>query len=247
MYDSERVAECEHRIAGEIYTSDMAYQHLVALCDECGHRFTGSPGETKAISYLLERMEAYGLDNVHVEDVPLTGWKRGDARLVVLDSGSKIDALALPYSPTSCIEAELVDLGPAVPEMIAARAKEIRGKVVLVSSANPPMYKRPVHRMEKYSRVAQAGAVGFIFVGGEPGQLIQTGSLPAEAPIPGIGISWESGEAIRRMLKGKKTMRVRLTVEGNTHPIIAHNVIGEIAGEQPGPWLVTGAHLDSHD
>ncbi|NOZ27003.1 MAG: M20/M25/M40 family metallo-hydrolase, partial [Chloroflexi bacterium] len=247
MQDRDVMMERERRMVGEIYTSDAAYRHLLALCDDCGHRFTGSPGEARAVSFVLERMRAYGLGNVRTEEVPLTGWKRGDARLEVLDrDGLHLETLALPYSPAGRVEAELLDLESAVPEAISARADEIKGKIVLVSSANPPMYRRPVHRMEKYSRVVQAGAVGFVFVGDEPGQLIQTGSLPAGASIPGVGVSRETGAAIRRALKSGP-MRVRLTVGGEAHPVVAHNAVGEIPGERPGPWLIVGAHLDSHD
>ncbi len=247
MLDAKDLAARERRIAGEVYTSDSAYRHLLALCDGCGHRFTGSPGESQADSYLLEQMAAYGLHNVRTEDVLLTGWQRGDARLQLVDQNRlDYECLALPYSPASSVEAELLDLGPAVPEMIAARAGEIKGKVVLVSSANPPMYNRLVHRLEKYARVVQAGAVGFVFVGDEPGQLAQTGCLPTGAPIPGVGVSQETGAALTRRLRAGP-VRVRLSVGGSTNPIGACNVIGELPGEQAGPWLIASAHLDSHD
>jgi Iap family predicted aminopeptidase len=247
MIGSDNLAARERRIAGEVYTSDSAYRHLLALCDGCGHRFTGSPGEAQAASYLLEQMATYGLHDVHTEDVPLTGWQRGEASLQVIDrDGLDCEGLALPYSLAGSVEAELLDLGPAVPEMIAARASEIKGKVVLVSSANPPMYNRPVHRMEKYARVVQAGAVGFVFVGDEPGQLAQTGSLLAGAPIPGMGVSQETGAALTRALQAGP-VRVRLNAEGSTGPIVARNVMGELPGEQAGPWLTASAHLDSHD
>jgi Iap family predicted aminopeptidase len=247
MQGTEGLLARERRITGEIYTSDMAYRHLLVLCDDCGHRFTGSIGESRAASYLLERLTTYGLYHVHKEEVPLTGWQRGDAYLQAIGRDEiRLDCLALPYSPTGEVEAELLDLGSGVPEVIAARASEIKGKIVLVSSANPPLYNRNVHRLEKYSRVVQAGAVGFIFVGDEPGQLAQTGALPVGAPIPGVGVSREIGATLARALQAEP-MRIRLRVTGNTGPIVAHNVVGELPGQQPGPWLIACAHLDSHD
>ncbi len=237
----------ERRMAGEIYTSDTAYRHLLALCDGCGHRFTGSAGESRAVSYLVERLTAYRLRHVHMEEVPLAGWRRGEARLQAIGRDEvHLDCLALPYSPAGEVEAELLDLGSGVPEVIAARAGEIRGKIVLVSSANPPMYSRNVHRLEKYSRAVQAGAVGFVFVGDEPGQLAQTGALPAGAPIPGVGVSRETGSALARALQAGP-VRVRLSVAGSIGPTVAYNVVGELPSEQTGPWLVACAHLDSHD
>lgn len=247
MRGTEGLLARERRIAGEIYTSDTAYRHLLALCDGCGHRFTGSAGESRAVSYLIERLTEYGLHHVRAEEVPLTGWQRGDAYLQVIGRDEiRLDCLALPYSPVGEVEAELLDLGSGVPEVIAARASEIQGKIVLVSSANPPMYSRNVHRLEKYSRIVQAGAVGFVFAGDEPGQLAQTGALPIGAPIPGVGVSRETGSALTRALQAGP-VRVRLRVAGNTHPIVAYNVVGELPGEQARPWLIACAHLDSHD
>jgi Zn-dependent M28 family amino/carboxypeptidase len=238
----------ERKLAGEIYTSDATYRNLLTLCDECGHRFSGSPGEARAVDYVLEQMTAYGLHNVHTEDVPLTGWQRGGARIQAIGrDGIPGDCIALPYSPIGSVTAELLDLGPAVPEMITARASDIKGKIVLVSSGTPPMYARSVHRLEKYARVVQAGAVGFIFAGDEPGQLPQTGGLPVGATIPGVGVSKETGAALTRALQAGRISSVRLSVDGSASPIITRNVVGEWPGEQAGPWLLAGGHLDSHD
>ncbi|GAB4565433.1 MAG: M28 family metallopeptidase [Anaerolineae bacterium] len=239
----------DKKITGEIYASDTAFQHLLYLCDVCGHRFTGSAGEMRAATYVAEQMRQYGLANVRMEDVPLRAWKRGEAQLRVLaPRPMQIECLALPYSPVAAVEADLLDLGPAVPEMIDARREEIAGKVVLVSSANPPMYPRPVHRMEKYARLVKAGAVGFIFAGDEPGQLPQTGSLPEHAPIPAVGISQESGAMLSRLARDSvEPMRVNLAVDGTTIETTSHNVIGELPGQQDAPVVVLGAHLDSHD
>jgi hypothetical protein len=128
---------------------------------------------------------------------------------------------------------------------------DVEGKIVLCSSATSPTGKR-IHRRTKYGYAVKYGAVGFIFMNHNPGQLPPTGSLrPAYrmgGEIPGVGISLEMGSLMRRLAKGKP-LRVRI---GNESRIIPEtesaNIIADLPGSsKKGEWIVVGGHYDGHD
>jgi Zn-dependent M28 family amino/carboxypeptidase len=135
------------------------------------------------------------------------------------------------------------------PEEIAQQKANIPGKAVIVSSNMPPGDKRWIHRMEKYMRALEAGAAAFLFVNGEPGDMPITGGLPVKgATIPGVGLSYEDGEALVRILQVDDSQRIRLKVGGISSPVTSWNVVGEIPGAAlANELIIVGGHLDSHD
>ena len=72
----------------------------------------------------------------------------------------------------------------------------MKGKIAVCAAetGNWLTAKKVSHRTDKYRWAIAAGAVGFIFINQNPGQLRITGSLFPNAPIPGIGVSWETGQ-----------------------------------------------------
>jgi Zn-dependent M28 family amino/carboxypeptidase len=243
------LGELEKRICGEIWTTDETWANARYLCDACGHRFMGSSGYKKAADYVASKLRAYGLKNVALEPFDVRGWRRGTAGIQVLgDREREVACIALPYCVPCDQALEVLDLGKGTPEEIEAHQDEIPGKAVLVSSGMPPGDKRWIHRMEKYMRAQEAGAAAFLFVNSNEGALPITGSLPEKgSEIPGVGLSYEKGELLSRMLD-TDALRIRLTVESVSEPITSWNVVGEIPGADLAEELiVAGGHLDSHD
>jgi Zn-dependent M28 family amino/carboxypeptidase len=240
-------------IVAEVWTSDEAYENLVHLCDECGSRFAGTPGERAAVEFMAARLRAYGLENVRLEEVAYTGWVRGTTRLETLSPERRvIDCIALPYCPSGQVEGDLVFVGHGHPQDYADKAADLRGAVAMVSTKPPAFMRRGMHRMEKYFRALRAGAVAFIWMREEGGLLPETGSLTfnSAAPTLGVGVSKEAGSTLLRLAKkapdGK--VRVRLTAENVTRPMVTWNVIGDIPGRlRPERVLVMGGHFDGHD
>jgi len=192
------------------------------------------------------------LVNIHTEPVEHLGWERGEALVQVLGPHqAEFPALALPYSPVGEVEAELIDLGSAIPEAFAAQKEGLKGRHVLATADNPPFYPRTVHRTEKYARAVQAEASGFLFVGSELGQIIPTGSLAhgRAGEILGVGVSAEVGGTLQRW-RAEGPLRLRLLVRGGgPRPALSHNVVAELPagpGEES-PLIILCAHLDSHD
>jgi len=150
------------------------------------------------------------------------------------------------------VEAEVIDLGTGSPEEFeAVDPSDVKGKIVLCSSATSPTGKR-VHRRTKYGYAVEYGAVGFIFMNHNPGQLPPTGSLRPSyrlgGEIPGIGISLEHGSHMRRLAKGRP-LKAKITNESRIVPDTeSANVVCELPGSsKKDEWIVVGGHFDGHD
>ncbi len=248
-------SKIEKDVLGEIWSSNEAYETLLHLCDEFGSRFAGTEGEKPSAEYIASKLREYGLDNVSLDDFLYVGWRRGEAKLELLPP-RKMDlytqSLALcPPTPTEGIEGDIIYLGPGFPELFEAKKKEIEGKIVLCTSQPRPSGAM-VHRRTKYGYSVKYGAIGFIFVNHNPGQLMPTGSLrPAyrmAGEIPGIGVSWETGSYLIRMLE-KDTAKVRITTTDVITPDTeSWNVVGEIPGtDLKDQIILVGAHYEGHD
>ncbi|WP_255195147.1 M28 family metallopeptidase [Halorarius litoreus] len=231
-------------LAGRAFGDPFPWRFLTDLV-EVGPRLGGSPGERRAAELVAEALDAAGATpDIHPFDIQR--WHRGETTLSVRIPDRDLDrafvAQALPYSPAGDLAGELVDVGHGTPDDI--EAADVAGKVV-VADTDSPTGGRYVHRMEKFGHAVDAGASGFVFAHHEPGQLIPTGTLRfgEEAAIPGVGVSYETGEWLREYAaEGTAHLRVDATTEPGT----AHNVVGTLGPETDEAVLLV-AHLDAHD
>ena len=242
----------DQKIIGDVYTSTEVMDNLTILCDDFGSRFGGTPGEEKAAAFFKAKMEAYGLQNVHLEEVSYEGWRRGTVSLEILEPIQRtIPCISLPHSPPATLEAELVDLDEGAPDDFDERAEEIAGKIVLATSeVNPKGVKRWIHRNEKYGRSLLAGASGFIFVNHYPGYGPATGGIGEDSAglIPAVGAALEDGRFLQRLLKKHGKIKLRLTSTDSVEPMISWNIIGDLPGQtNPEEWVMLGCHYDGHD
>lgn len=234
------------KLIGNIRVSDEGKEALVYLTDGLKSRFAGSQGEKLAANFIQKKFEEYGLKNLSKEEFTLQGWQRGSTGFTILSApDTKFSAIALPYCPSSEIEGELIDLKDGLKKDFD---RNIKGKIVLVSSRTPSHRGGTLSRGEKYEEAVKGGAKGFVFIDHNPGNLAQTGSLKTNeiGEIPGIGISKETGERIKRKLRGKENLKAQIKVKVKTEEAKSCNVIGEI---NPGAEevILIGGHLDAHD
>lgn len=239
-------------IMGDVYTSTEAMDNLTILCDDFGSRFGGTEGERQAAEFLVEKMKAYGLSNVHLEPVEYVGWRRGEVKLEILEPVQKeIACITLPHSPPAKLEGYVVDMDEGVPDAFDERADEISGNIVLTTSeVNPKGVKRWIHRSEKYGRSLMAGAAGFIFVNHYPAYGPATGGIgnDAEAPIPGISVCMEDGAYIQRLIKRYGAVKIRISSSDACEPMVSWNVVGDLPGvKEPQKMVLMGSHYDGHD
>ena len=244
--------DIDRQIVGEIYTSRETMENVYVLCDDFGSRFGGTAGERQAADYMAAKLTEYGLQNVHLEPVPYIGWTRGQTRLTMVSPIQKeIACISLPHSPPADLELELVDMGDGAPGDFDRRAAELAGKAVMTTSVvNPRNSRRWIHRSEKYGRSLLAGAKAFLFVNHYPGLGPATGSIghDGEALIPGVSISHEDGEFIKRVLKRHGPVRIHIESDDHSSPMTSWNVLGELPGRSAEPEMVMlGCHYDGHD
>ena len=238
--------DVDKKILAEIYTSREPMDNLEVLCDVHGSRFPGTPGDRGAVDYVVEKLKEYGCENVHAEEFTIPGWTRGPATLqVVSPIEKKLEVISLPHSIGAEVEAELVFIGPGA--LSEYQEEKLKGKVVMVTSENPRDMKRYLHRSEKYMRSVLAGAVGFIFMNHYPAYGPPTGGI--NPVIPAVGISYEDGSYLARLLEREGRVVVRIKTTDRNHEVKTWNVVGDVVPPNPvdDEYVLVGSHLDGHD
>ncbi len=240
---------------GDIWTSQTLWPTMVTLCDDCNGRFVGSDDELRAALFAKESFEKYGLTNVHIEEFPLHGWRRGPAALRV--NGQELTV----HRPAGHAGLRPERAGSLPGRRRAGRLREGRRGA---QGQNRTGARQRLASAGEVRRAVKAGAAGFIFSATEPGCLPPTGSLEfggQPAPIPGIGISFETLCRLERAAE-RGEMAAHMKVEAEAFDAIGHNVIGDlyVGAKEAGldssdsvrtppasPLLMICAHMDGHD
>lgn len=243
----------DQQIIGDIYTSTLLKDNITTLCDEFGSRFGGTEGEAKAAEFLAQTLRDYGLTNVQKTPFTYTGWRRGTVKLEITHPIQKeIPCITLPHSPPANIEATLVDMGDGAPEQFDLRAKEIKDSIVMTTSViQPAGVDRWLHRNEKHGRAILAGAKAFIFVNHYPAYGVVTGGIGEDgyaSHIPGVGLSYEDGMFLQRLVARHGEVTLKLTSSDEVAEMTSWNITGDIAGtEEADEIVMLGCHYDGHD
>ncbi len=248
---NERYLKTERELIGEIWQTSEIHKNMLVLADEIGSRFAGTPSERQAQEYMVDKFKEYGYENARAVSFKYYGWRRGPVTLEMTEPIKReFEAISLAMSPGGIVEADVINLGTGSPEEFEAVGPEdVEGKIVLCNSATSPAGRR-VHRRTKYGYAVKYGAVGFIFMNHNPGQLVPTGSLRPSyrmgGEIPGIGVSLETGSLMQR-LAGDRPLRVKFTDKSEVVPNSeSANIVAELSGRSD-EWIVVGGHYDGHD
>ena len=252
---SETLAQIDRHIVGEAWTTNEMWRNLLHLCDDIGHRFGGSASEHAGAEFLLEKMRSYGLTNVHLEEFPVYTWDRGVCELTLTDPDERVlSAIAMPYCGSGTFEGRLIDVGEGEQADYERLGDIVRGNFVLTDAETATRS----HRTDKYRWAHEAGAKAVVFLNRNPGLLHITGALYAqnpggaedsdhEAPIPAIGITFESGQLLRRLLD-RGSVQAGIHLENATRLSHSYNVVGDIRGSDKANEIVLfGGHYDGHD
>ena len=252
------------RIAGEGLMNSHAFEYLTELSDDIGARVTGSPAERKAEEWGAAKMEAIGLENVHLEKYTIwKGWTRGIAEAQLLAPTVHrlhVDAMGWTGSTVEggaegdVATVNLFDIDDEIKQ-----ASRLRGKIILVVQKGQPKknFMMLFASFGDFLKAAHdAGAVAVI--GGQGGSkssgmnLTHTGILgfDVDFAIPVVSMTAEDQGQLERFIARGITPRIRINVQNalTSGPVETANVVGEIPGrEHPEQILVVGGHLDSWD
>ncbi|QFU83086.1 M28 family peptidase [Natronorubrum aibiense] len=230
------------RWIGELFTSDVGWDHLEALVD-IGNRMAGSDGEREAAELTREALADAGARNARLESFDIQGWTRGESSIEAGEATH--DCIALPRSPSANVSAPLVDLGYGLPDEFDDA--DLEGAIVMVRSDIPEYADRYIHRREKYYHAVDNGAVGFVYRNHVEGCLPPTGSVGTDdepiGEIPAVGVSSEVGARLARRFDGDE---IELVVEADLHDATSRNVHAELGPDTDERVLVT-SHVDAHD
>lgn len=240
----------DREMLADLYLSRSGLDFLEELVDRFGSRFGGTAQEHGAAQFIAERFRAAGADKVYLEEFQCNGWTRKETRMSMTAPLQRdFECIALPFCPPGEIEGPLVFLGDGDPQTYADNREKMKGAIVMVTTATPRYFHRGMHRGEKLGRALEAGAIGFIWMRGEPGGLPETGSARFNQPceVPAISVSFETGHEMLRLAKGKE-IRLKIASTNENHPVTSYNVVAEFTGrKRPEEIIVIGAHYDGHD
>ena len=166
-------------------TEQDAWSTLRRLCEEVGARLSGSDEERRATNLVVSEFRRSGLET-SVEEFRFTGWKAGESRVTLQDGGRTVTLPSHPlgWSPGRSVKAPVVDVGRGGEADF--RRLDVRGRIVLVCSENPPEQK-DIHRSHKYAYAEQGGAAGSSSTTSGPGDWwpwVPHASRPGRARSP---------------------------------------------------------------
>jgi hypothetical protein len=240
--------EADKKIVSEIYTSSEPMDNLKVLCDIYGSRFPGSSNDLNSVKWMVNKLKSFGIENARYESYKIPGWIRGKASLKVTSPiNKKFDVISLPLGIGGKVEGKLVYLEDGAIDDYEKRKSEIEGNIVLVTSRNPLGMNRFLHRTEKYMRSILAGAKGWIFMNHYPAYGPPTGGI--SPIIPTVGISYEDGSFLVRLLEKENNVTVKITTTDRNLEVETYNVIAEINPINPidNEYVLVGSHYDGHD
>lgn len=253
----ETYREAAARLTGAALQSRRAYDTLSELCDNHGHRLSGSARLERAIDWAVERLEADGFDAVWREGVMVPHWVRGRESARVLEPAEhELSILGLGGSvgtPPGGLEAEVVVVS-GFDELDALGEAGVRGKIVLYDVPFTTYGETVRHRTAGPSRAARLGAVAALVRSVGPLSLDtpHTGATryADDAPrIPAAAVSIENATMMHRMTDRGDVVRVHLEMGARTLPdALSHNVVADVRGsELPDEVVVVAGHFDSWD
>jgi carboxypeptidase Q len=257
---AQEVADAYRDVANRIIdtaTGDHdAYARVTELVERFGPRISGSVALERAIDWMVEEMEADGLENVHTDPVMVPHWVRGEESLeMILPWPRELPMLGLGFSvatPPGGIRAEVLVVGSF--EELEERTDEARGRIVLFNAPFTTYGQTVQYRSRGAVAAARAGAVASLIRSVTPysQQTPHTGNSSYEDGVPKIphaAITTEDADLLQRMQERGERVELHLRMEAQTFPDTpGRNVMAEIRGSEfPDEVVVLGGHIDSWD
>jgi len=243
--------------------SGTAWDIVADLTTEIGQRLDGSPREAAARDWAVQRLNALGFKNVHIETFPIVGFVRGaETAQLTGPYPQQLHITALGNSvptPKGGLTAEMVYF-PSLDTLKAAPAGSLNGKIAFIDNQMLPNQDGSGYgpygnaRRQGPAVAASKGAIGAVIrsAGTDHNRDPHTGgtNFPAGGKaIPSGAVSAPDADLIARIAAKGKPITMQLVLEG--HPqanMPSGNVIADLPGRDPSlPPVLVACHLDSWD
>ncbi len=262
QYDSMAVSIFKNSLQ-----TGKAYNALTELTTKIGNRLSGSENAAKAVRWAKNKMEEFGLEDVHLEPCMVPHWVRGNVEeaAIIPGKGKRIPVAIATLggsvaTPKEGITAGVVEVRSF--EELHKLGASAKGKIVFF---NRPFDQSKYNTFEAYGGAVNqrlAGAMEASKAGGvlalvrsvtphldnvpHTGVMGYVDSVPQ---VPGVAISTYGADQLSELLKNDPGLRVYVRVLCQTLPDVeSANVVGELRGaELPNEVIVVGGHLDSWD
>jgi hypothetical protein len=247
-------------LIGAMLGDTRIFDDLKSLTDTIGGRVTGSPSNSAAVAWALERFGEAGVPaKAETFEMP-SQWQELEASARVsgdVSFASRVVAKPFSTGTGGSLRAPLVDGGFGTADDFERLEKTADSAWVLVET---PVLDDRIGLgglFAEYNDAAataplaiDAGAAGIVFMSSRPKNLLyRLPMLSSKDKLPILLMERENAERALRLLRGGKSLTLQSTISidgGYTYQ--SSNVIGEIRGtSRPDEIVLMGAHLDSHD
>ena len=241
----------------------VTYYRLAALADTIGPRLCGNESLTNAVNWVKNAMSSEGLENVHVEQVQIPHWVRGQERAELLQPRyTKLSMLGLGNSVGTSpngIRAPVLVVRSF--DELDTKCDQARNKIVVFNPqcdwvAQPTGCYGPMvaYRDGGASHAAKCGALASLSRSAASHSIDSphTGMMsydPAYPKIPTASLSVEHADMLERFQQRKQPIEIFLYMEAQTLPdVVGYNLVAEIKGSTlPDQTVLVSGHLDSWD
>lgn len=260
---AKKYAPIAERIIASVRAGNDGFKKMEELCDDIGHRLSGSAELEQAVEWAKKTFEADGQENVRLQKVMVPKWVRGrESVTMVKPRVADMPMLGLGGSegtPPEGITAPVVVVKDE--EELKALGDKVKGKIVLFNNPMPPFDHENNHA--HYGGTVRYRGIGAELVAAQGGVACLVRSVTAHSlrtphtgamrrgdkRVPAAAVTVEDAALMGRLAARGKEIVVTLKMEAKTHDDVpSHNVIAELRGSSaPEEIVVIGGHLDAWD
>ena len=267
LVDLKKYVPIANRIIEATRKQNDSYLKLQELCDDIGHRLSGSDSLNQALDWAVRRMQQDGHQNVRQEKVLVRKWVRGREYVEMLSPQPRsIPMLGLGGSigtGADGISAPVIVVDNK-DELDALPDESIRDRIVVFNFPMPAWTKSEGsgygeavrYRINGARWAAERGGLAALVrsAGAYSLQTPHTGAMrysgaPDVPRVPAASITIEAAMMMKRLQQRGQEPVVKLYMEATDEgEVPSANVVAEIVGSQhPEEIVAIGGHIDSWD
>ncbi len=250
-----------NRLIQEIAEKGEALKNLEEMCDSIGPRLTGSEQLRTAQRWAMDKLKAYGAENVHEEGYAFgRPWHRGLSRARLTNANGQslnVAQMAWTEGTKGVLKGEVAVLDVKTLDELKAAAPGLNGKIVLLANQprpTPEQRKNMEAYFAEFTKAMSEARMACVLMTSDKKDDLQnmTGSPEGRFRfnVPTAFIAQEHTSLLKRLMaRGQKpSLEIELTGRFGEKEVQAYNVVAELRGsEKPEEVVIVGGHQDSWD